>query len=146
EFRAGNTTTLPNGALRPETLTGVEAGFDVVGETRRFGATFFRNSIDDIITNVTLSSTPALITRQRQNAASALNRGIELDFRQRWRGLRGEASYLFTDGRFSTRERLPQIPKHQGNAQLSYTRGGTVAAMGYRHFSFQFDDDRNQFL
>lgn len=146
EFRAGNATTQPNDMLRQEAMTGVEAGFDLVGETRRLGVTAFRNSLSDLITNVTLVSTPAQIIRQRRNAAAALSRGFEVDLRQRWHGWHGELSYLFAESRYSTRERLPQIPKHQGSAQLSYARGKTTATAGLRSFSAQFEDDRNQFL
>ncbi|MBL8232619.1 MAG: TonB-dependent receptor [Bryobacterales bacterium] len=145
EFRAGNATTLPNDMLRPESLTGVEAGFDLLGETRRMGVTFFRNEMSDLITNVTLSTTPQLITRQRRNAAAANGRGIEVEARQRWRSWSGEASYLFSESRFSTRERLPQIPKHQGSAQLTYARNRTTATFGMRSFGMQFEDDRNVF-
>lgn len=145
EFRAGNAITQANDKLKPETLSGVEAGVDWVGETRRLGVSLFRNSIENIITNVTLSTTPAQILRQRRNAATALSRGVEIDARQRWRNFRGEVTYLLADSRFETRERLPQIPKHQGSAQVSYVKGGTVVAAGMRAFDFQFDDDRNVF-
>lgn len=146
EFRAGNAVTQPNALLRPESLSGVEAGVDLVGETRRLGFTLFRNSISDIITNVTLSSTPALIVRQRRNATAALSRGAEIEARQRWRWFHGEASYLYADSHFRSRERLPQIPRHQGSAQLSFIREGTLAAFGLRSFAAQFEDDRNLFL
>src|SRR5207244_1619774 len=66
-FRAGNTVTNANPDLTLEKLFGVEAGFDIVGESRRLRVTGFRNSVDGVITNVTLSSTPSLITKQRQN-------------------------------------------------------------------------------
>lgn len=146
EFRAGNAVTQANANLIPESLTGVEAGLDLIGESRRLGFTLYRNSLSNLITNVTLSSTPALIVRQRRNAAAALGRGAEVDFRQRWRSLQGEASYLFADSRFITGERLPQIPRHQGSAQVAYVRGGTLATFGLRTFDAQFEDDRNQFL
>lgn len=145
EFRAGNAVTQANPALRPESLTGVEAGADWVGETRRLGVTLFHNSIDDIVTNVTLSSTPQQIIRQRRNAASATSRGIEIEARQRFRNWTAEASYLFAESRFSNRLRLPQIPKHQGSAQLTYALGGTVLTAGMRSFGLQFDDDINRF-
>jgi outer membrane cobalamin receptor len=146
EFRAGNAITQPNAALRPETLFGAEAGLDFVGETTRIRATFYRNDLSDLITNVTLSSTANQIVRQRRNAVSALSRGAELDAVQRWRNWRGEASYLFVDSRFETRERVPQIARHQGSAQLGYDRGNTFVTAGLRSFAAQFEDDRNQFL
>jgi len=145
-FRQGNTLTEANRALRPETLFGAEAGLDIINETSRLRVTAFRNSIDDLVANVTLSITPALITRQRQNAASALNRGAEFEAEQRWRNWNGRVGYLFVDSRLVTGLRVPQVPKHQGSGQLTYHHGGTLVAAGVRSFSFQFDDDRNQFL
>jgi len=146
QFRVGNVITQANGALRPETLFGAEAGFDVIGESTRIRVTAYRNSIDDLIANVTLSVSPTLIVRQRRNAVSALNRGAEFEGEQRWRNWRGRLGYLFVDSRLVTGERIPQIPRHQGSAQLMYQRGRTLASAGVRSFSSQFDDDRNQFL
>lgn len=143
EFRAGNTITQPNAGLRSETLFGAEVGADFIGEHSRFGVTLFRNSLDGLVTNVTLSSTPAQIVRQRRNVASALNRGVELEFRHNWRSLRWESSYLFADSRFSTRERVPQIAKHQGTAQLTWMWRNTLVTGGFRSVGLQFEDDRN---
>jgi len=145
EFRAGNAVTQANPNLRVESIIGVEGGVDYVGETRRLGVTVFRNVIDDIITNVTLSSTPALIVRQRQNAAAAVSKGVEMDVRQRWRNFTGEASWLWADSRFRTGPRVPQIPRHQGTAQVSYAKRGTIVAAGLRSYSMQFEDDLNAF-
>lgn len=143
EFRAGNTATLANDQLKPETLFGAEAGVDFIGETRRLTVTAYRNDMSDVITNVTLATTPTQITRQRRNAASALTRGVEVAARQNWRAWSGEVAYLFAESRFGTLERVPQIPKHQGNAQINYQRKGTIASLGVRSYSMQFEDDRN---
>ncbi len=143
-FRAGNAETRANPALLPETVFGSEVGADWVGESTRLRVTGFRSSIGDIITNVTLLSTPAQIIRQRRNAASALSRGMETEFQQRWRDFRFDAGYLFAETRFSTGERLPQVPKHQGSGQIAYDRNGTLAAIGVRSFGFQFEEDLNQ--
>ena len=120
-FRAGNAVTNANPDLLPEKLFGAEAGFDMVGETRRFSVTVFRNSLDDVITNVTLSTTPALTTRQRQNAATAVTHGVEANLRQNlgqhWQG---ELSYLFADSRYATGLRIPQVAKQQGSASLAW--------------------------
>ncbi len=145
-YRQGNAETLPNAALQPETVFGAEAGVDYVGESTRVQVSFYRNEVNDIITNVTLRSTPALITRQRQNAASALTRGIDINARRSWRNWTGEVAYLFADSRFGTAERIPQVPRHSGTAQLTYARNGTLVSAGVRAFSFQFEDDRNQFV
>jgi outer membrane receptor protein involved in Fe transport len=145
EFRVGNTDTQPNAALRPETVFGAEAGVDWVGETASARVTAYRNSLDNLITNVTLSSTPSLIVRQRRNAAAAISRGVEAEFRKRLGDWNGELRYLFVDSRYVTGYRVAQIPKHQGSGQVSYHRGGTIASLGVRSYDYQFDDDLNQF-
>ena len=86
-FKAGNTTTEANPALMPETLWGAEAGFDWIGENSTFRVTAYRNALDDLITNVTLSSSATAIVRQRDNAAAAVSRGVEAEFRERMRNL-----------------------------------------------------------
>jgi outer membrane receptor protein involved in Fe transport len=145
DFRVGNAETRANADLLPETLFGAEAGIDLVAETSRLSVSFYRNELDNIITNVTLSSTPALIIRQRQNAAEALTRGVDVQADYRWRSLRLDLGYLFADSRFSTGERIPQVPKHAGNAQLTYSTSNTLASIGLRSYAMQFEDDRNQF-
>ncbi|MBM3811871.1 MAG: TonB-dependent receptor [Acidimicrobiia bacterium] len=146
EFRAGNAATLPNPLLKPEGVFGAEAGFDVSGEATRASFTFFRSSMSNIITNVTLSTSPNQIIRQRQNAASALARGLEADLRHRWRNWQAELGYLYVESRFSNRLRIPQVPKHQGSAQFTYSRKDTLASFGVRSAGLQFEDDLNRFL
>jgi outer membrane receptor protein involved in Fe transport len=147
DFRAGNAETRANRDLRPETMFGAEAGLDVVGEHGRLGITLFRHQISNVITNVTLSSTPTLISRQRQNAAEALARGLDLTWERRFASYwRGEVGYLFSDSRFSTGPRIPQVPRHSGMAQLTFLREGTLASAGIRSYSHQFEDDLNRFL
>lgn len=145
-FRAGNAETLANPLLRPETMFGAEVGVDYTGEFATVSVSGFRNSLEDLITNVTLVSTPALISRQRQNAAEALTRGIDMNARMRWHQWTGELGYLFSESRFGTGERIPQVPRHSGTAQVTWYNGSTFASAGMRAFSFQFEDDRNQFV
>jgi outer membrane receptor protein involved in Fe transport len=78
-FRAGSTNTTANDQLAPETLTGAEAGvtFHERGSVTRIVGFF--NQLNDAITNVTVSSTPALITRQRRNAGTIHASGIDLE-------------------------------------------------------------------
>ncbi len=145
EFRVGNTDTLANPNLQPETLWGAESGVDWIGERSTIRVTGFRNSLDALITNVTLSSGPNLIVRQRRNAASAMSRGFEIGADRRVGNWRAAAAYLFADSRYGTGARIAQVPKHQGSAQLAYQRGGSLASLGARSYSYQFDDDLNQF-
>ena len=145
QFRVGNALTLANAALRPETSFGAEAGVDYRGERTRASLTVFRNDIGDLITNVTLSVTPSLITRQRQNAASALSKGAEFDVRRRWGNWEGSLGYLFVQSVYSNAKFLPQVPRHQGSAQLTYQHQGTMFAAGVRPMGPQYEDDLNQF-
>ncbi len=145
DFSAGNTTTKANAALVPEKLWGAEAGFDWIGENSTFRVTAYRNALDGLITNVTLSSSPTAIVRQRANAAAALSRGVETEFVERFHNFTGELKYLYVESRYVTGFRVAQIPKHQGTAQLTYQRHGTFASAGLRSYSYQFDDDLNAF-
>lgn len=143
EFRAGNATTQANAALRPEKLWAAEAGVDYVGETWKARLGGFHKGVTDLITNVTLINTPAQIVRQRRNAAEATVRGIEADYEKRWKWFRYEMSYLLADSRYVTRERLPQVPKHQGSVLLTWMREGSLVTVSMRTSGLQFEDDRN---
>jgi outer membrane cobalamin receptor len=143
DFKVGNTTTKANPALLPETLWGAETGFDFVGENSTVRVTAYRNGFDNLIANVTLSSSPTAIVRQRANAAAALSRGVEAEFSERVRNFTGQLKYLYVESRYVTGFRVAQIPKHQGTAQVTYQRGGTFASAGFRTYSYQFDDDLN---
>ncbi|MBK7931841.1 MAG: TonB-dependent receptor [Bryobacterales bacterium] len=146
EFRAGNAITRANDQLQPETLTGVEFGGDYTGENGRYSLTFFRNSLDNLVGNITLSTSPTQIIRQRQNIASALARGFELDLRQRLhRRFELEGNYLFADSRVASGLRTPQVAKHYGSAQATYFADRTLVSAGLRSSAFQFDDDLNTF-
>jgi outer membrane cobalamin receptor len=145
-FRVGNAQTLANAALVPESLTGVEAGFDWSGETTHISFTAFRNELGNLIDNATLSTSPTLILRQRQNFPSALSRGLEASINRQWSHWRAEAGYMYADARLSTGQRIPQVPKQQGTAQLSFNAKSTRFSGGLRVFGLIFDDDLNQFL
>jgi outer membrane receptor protein involved in Fe transport len=145
EFSAGNAVTLANPALRPETLAAAESGADLTFGRLRLAFTAFHNALDGLITNVTLASTPQLITRQRRNAGAATVRGAEAEARFRAGAWSAEASWLLADSRFAAGERLPQVARQQGALQLAWSRGGTVVAGGVRAASLQFEDDRNLF-
>ena len=142
-FQAGNALTQANPLLRPETVFGAEAGLDYVGESSNIRMTVFRNSLQDLVTNVTLLSSPTQIIRQRQNAAAALSRGAEINAHARWHRFRGEAGYLYASSNYTNGKRIPEVPHHQGSAQLSWDKGGTMISGGVRIYSSQFDDDLN---
>jgi outer membrane receptor protein involved in Fe transport len=55
-------------------------------------------------------------------------------------------SYLYADSRFQTGLLIPEVPRHQGSAQIAYERRRTGVALSVRSSSLQFDDDLNQFV
>ena len=138
-FRVGNVLTLANDALTAERLSAVEAGVRIAS----FRATLFSMTTNDTISNVTLSTTPSLITRQRQNQGSSRSRGLELDADWRLRAdWRLSAGWLFADASLSTGRRTPQVPRNTATLQATWRNALGVHA---RWSTRQFDDDLNQF-
>jgi outer membrane cobalamin receptor len=146
QFRTGNTVTLANSNLVPETLFGAEIGADYRMEHGLIRVTAFRNTLANLITNATLSSSPSLIVRQRQNGGDSLARGFEVNASHSWGAFTGEAAYLYVDSRYVTGLRVPQVAKNQGSAGVAYQHAGTTACLSLRGYSSQFDDDLNKFL
>ncbi|MFN2385030.1 MAG: TonB-dependent receptor [Thermoanaerobaculia bacterium] len=154
-FRVGNALTLANEALAPERSRGVDAGAILSSGSGRLGAraTLFWMEIEDAVGNVTLSVTPSLITRRRQNIGEIRTRGTELDFD--WRPTAGwklAGGYQLADAtvRSSPAEpalaglRVPQVPRHRVSLQAVYSKPALAAAgLSLRWTSSQFDDDKN---
>ncbi len=145
-FRVGNVVTEANPGLDQERLGGVEGGADFFprqGWLIRLNV--FWNRLQDPVGNVTLSISPALIVRQRQNTSPASIRGVEAESileLGRWR-LRG--SYLYSDSRFlEDRLRVPQAPRHQAVSEVDF-RGPVTFRVDARWIGPQFDDDLNLF-
>jgi outer membrane receptor protein involved in Fe transport len=156
-FRVGNVLTLANEQLRAERLTGGEAGARVALRNEKFGlrGTFFWNRINRPVANVTLQTTPALITRERQNLGQTRSRGVELQADARLNNQWDfSAGYLLADAtvvKFPANTSLeglliPQVARHQFTFQARYTSPSivTVGLQG-RASSSQFDDDQNLF-
>jgi outer membrane receptor protein involved in Fe transport len=156
-FRVGNVLTLANENLRAERLTGGEAGARIGSGNDRFSfrGSFFWNEITRPVANVTLQTTPALITRQRQNLGRTRSIGIELTGDARInRNWSLSTGYQFADAivlSFPANAnlvglQLPQVPSHSFTLQTRYSnrRVATIAFQG-RASSAQFDDDLNQF-
>jgi outer membrane receptor protein involved in Fe transport len=152
-FRVGNVQTLANAGLEPETLTGGEVAWHLQRGAGSLRAVAFLTSLDDAIVNVTLSSTPALITRERQNAGRVRSRGVELE--SSWtvtRGVSLRGALALTDATFVESadaallgKRVPQVPRWQASIGLDGTAGAVGGAVAVRLGGAQFDDDRNQF-
>jgi outer membrane receptor protein involved in Fe transport len=153
-FRVGNVVTNANAGLSAERLTGGEVGigFSRFGDRLFVRSNLYWSKISDSIANVTLSTTPALITRQRQNLGAIRARGIELaaisKLDKRWEIA---AEYLLADStvlRFPANPALegllvPQVPRHQVNFQVTYAATQWFVSTQGRFTSKQFDDDQN---
>lgn len=155
-FRVGNVVTQANPNLGPEHVNGYEFGVNQQVTQKLFWrATLFANRLDNPVSNVTISSTPTLITQQRQNLGYADVKGAEaeVDYRleQRWEM---QASYLFNQavvGSFAANPAivgnlLPQVPKHRTSVLVSYSHPKWVdAELEGRYESHRFDDTLNDF-
>lgn len=155
-FRVGNVLTLANDKLRAERLTGGEAGASFAAFDRKLNVrgTFFWSELIRPIANVTLSVTPALITRQRQNLGRTRSRGVEIETEARITStVTISGGYQFVDAsvlRFPANTSLeglliPQVARHLLTFQARYSnpRRLTVSFQG-RAGGSQFDDDQNQ--
>jgi len=154
-FRVGNVLTQANASLLAERLTGAEAGLRYGSAAGRWSASasVFWSEITRPVANVTLSSTPALVTRERRNLGETRSRGLEMEvhgrFSETWSLTMG---YLHVDPRvlsFSANPALegrvlPQVARHQFTFQTRYAHSSsfTLAFQG-RAAGVQFDDDQN---
>lgn len=152
-FRVGNVQTNPNALLEPERLTGAEAG--VLAAARRWSAraTGYVSVLDGAIANLTLSSTPAQITRQRRNSDEIRAIGAELEGEFRLApALTATAQATLTRSEFRgsvatpaiAGNRVPQVPGWAVAAGLTWAnpRYATLTAQ-VRTSASAFDDDLN---
>jgi len=153
-FRVGNVVTNANPALTAEILTGGEAGVSLQRWNNRLTlrGNFFWSSIDDPVANVTLSTTPALITRERENLGAIRAIGAEFSAELRLpKNLRLTGGYILTDSTVTSFVanpslvglQVPQVAKNQFNVQLSYSGRQWTAGVQTRYVGNQFDDDQN---
>ena len=154
QFRVGTVLTLANYQLGPERLFGGEIG--VTAELMpqlTWRATWFDNRVEDPVANVTISTSGANVTQQRQNLGRTRVSGMQTDVEYRlgssWRFSGG---YLYNRARVTDApanpalvgKTLPQVPTHRGTVQVAYTNakllnvGVELLAIGR-----QFDDDLN---
>jgi outer membrane receptor protein involved in Fe transport len=153
-FRVGNVLTLANPGLQGEYLTGGEAGVSQALWRNRLTlrGNFFWSDIDDPVANVTLTSTPVLITRQKENLGESQARGFELAGQmQVTANVQVSAAYLFVNSivlHFAANPALignflPQVPQNQFSFQASYIAKKWTAGLQGRFLGNQFDDDLN---
>jgi outer membrane receptor protein involved in Fe transport len=153
-FRVGNISTFANPLLRDERSTVVQASalYSLNARTS-LRATGFWNDIHDPVANVTLTTAPSLITRERENLGALRAAGMEAALSVHFRALQLDAGYQYahsTVTSFSANPALvglwiPEVPRHSATVRVSYMRQGWTAVMDGRYFGRQFDDDQNQF-
>jgi outer membrane receptor protein involved in Fe transport len=151
-FRQGNVVTDPNPRLDPEHLTSLEGS--ALWSTPRLSmrVTSYWSQLDDVVANVTVSVTPALITRQRQNADTARARGLEVevdyrpgpDLRVSFVAVASESRFHRTPSQPAIEgNRLPQTPRYQLGAGVTHTSRLATVSVQARGVGAQFDDDQN---
>jgi len=150
-FRTGNTQVSPNEALEPERLTGTDWGVVLAHGNVSGRATVFWNVLDDVITNVTLSRTPTLITQQRQNADRVRSAGVELEAGWQSGAWATTLTAAVVDARFAgegavRNNRVPQVPRAQLGVDIRFARHGWTASGQFRVTGQQFEDDLNLLL
>jgi outer membrane receptor protein involved in Fe transport len=154
QFRVGTVLTLANNQLGPERLVAGEAGVSV--EPIRhltWRTTWFDNRVKDPVSNVTISTSGANVTQQRQNLGRTKIRGVQTDGEYRFGpSLRVSGGYLYNHARvteFVVNPRLvgndlPQVPRHRGSFQIEYSNPRYLnVAFGLQALGRQFDDDLN---
>jgi iron complex outermembrane recepter protein len=151
-FRAGSTLTNANEGLNAERLTGGEGSILWTPSRLSLRGTVFVTNLDDAIANVTLSSTPALITRQRQNAGTVHAKGVELE--GDWRlssTFSATGNVSITRSTFASRVipdlqglDVPQVPRYGGGLSLRWVDPRiATASLQMRTVGRQFEDDLN---
>lgn len=153
-FRVGNVVTNANQDLTAEHFAGGEMGVRVQASDHvQFRVTGFGGMLESPIGNITLSSTPALITRQRQNIGGIAVKGIELATDAHVSKMVSfTAGYQFVDATVSSNPNDPTLvgkleplaPRHAVTFAGTYTnpRIFTLSVQG-RSNSTEYDDDQN---
>lgn len=152
-FRVGSVITNANENLRAERAGNFEAGASFSKNKFYLRGNFFATTISDPVSNVTLTTTPSLITRQRRNAGKIKVRGAEIEAETRIQRFKISAGYLFSDSRVAEfpanrtleNRRVPQTARHQFTLQTNYAVKSWDFAVQSRASSAQFDDDLNTF-
>ena len=156
-FRVGNIFTEANSDLHAERLTGGEGGAIVTGWNQRLmvRGNFFWSEITRPIANVTISTTPSLITRQRENLGRTRSRGIELEASGRiTNSFTLSGGYELTDATVTSfpsdsnliGNDIPQVPRNQFTFQARYSKPFVNLGLQGRFVGEQYDDDQNSFL
>lgn len=158
-FRAGADATAANPDLEPERLWGGEASVAFEPLTNAsLSATWFYNSLENPITNVTLGQGPGNFPgvgfvaaggfyRQRQNLDRILSHGLEADARLSLGATRIAASMALVDAEMRGGGldglRPAQAPRFSASLSVAHSIAGVEGAVTLRHLGERYEDDRN---
>lgn len=163
-FRVVNDITEANPNLRPESLYGIELGFDYQPlNTVSASLTVFRNWLHDGVGNITIGFGPGFfplggfvpgggVLRQRANVDETTIDGIELEGRMELDGgLSLTGQYLYARSRITEFDANPalignrpvQTPRHSATASLAQQLEQGFWRIEARYAGNQFDDDLN---
>ncbi|MDB6168284.1 MAG: cirA 5 [Verrucomicrobia bacterium] len=155
-FRVGIINTEANPGLKEESLLGGEVGVEFRARAIHLGATIFRNDLHEAVGNVTLSSTPSLISRQRQNLDLVRVQGAELSGEWTPAGaLTFRIDCLVSNARVERatvqpaleHRRLAEVPRQTVVAAIEWKPAPTWRlGARWRHTGDQFEDDENQLV
>ncbi len=154
-FRVGNVVTMANAFLRAERFSGGEAGARATMWNDRMSVhgSVFGGVVTDPVENVTLSTTPNLITRMRENLGRTQSVGFQLGSDIRFTNrISLAAGYQFTNSTVASYpggpalvgKLIPLVPRSIFTFQGTWLAPQriTVAIQG-RAESNEFDDDQN---
>ena len=156
-FRVGNVETLANAYLRAERYSGGEGGFRTTMANNRVSihGSFFGGVVTNPVENVTLSSTPTLITRMRENLGQTqslgFQQGTDIRFTNR---ITLTAGYQFTNSVVASYpgnpalvgNLIPLVPRNVFTFQGTWAAPKRIfVAIQGRTESNEFDDDQNLF-
>jgi outer membrane receptor protein involved in Fe transport len=156
-FRVRNDVTVANETLKPERLTGGEAGVAQRWRAVDVRVTGFWNEVQDQVLNVTLDTNlpdcPAGTTcRQRRNVDLTRIRGVETEVEvrplPRWRVTAGhvylDAHVVEASGAALVDKRLAQVPDHVVTLGVHWADPAWFdASLLVRRVGRQFEDDLN---
>jgi outer membrane receptor protein involved in Fe transport len=156
-FRVGNVETLVNAYLRAERYSGGEGGFRTTMANNRVSihGSFFGGVVTNPVENVTLSSTPTLITRMRENLGQTQSLGFQLGTDIRFTNrITLTAGYQFTNSVVASYpgnpalvgNLIPLVPRNVFTFQGTWAAPKRIfVAIQGRTESNEFDDDQNLF-
>lgn len=153
QFRVGTVLTLANNQLGPERLWGHELGLQVQWRTLAWRTNWFESRMTDPISNVTISTSGANVTQQRQNLGATRVSGVQttIDYRV---GSSWKVSAAYIHQRSKVTENptnaalvgkwLAQVPRDRASVSLQFSDPRFVtASVDVSTMGRQFDDDLN---